>query len=88
MRHPAAISRLRTLSTLMTTIQIKLRRTALLSISTNISVTYTHTQRGPRRAYIYRRRVPRTVGGKKEGAEFPTDLYRAPLLPNYLIDDN
>ncbi len=55
---------------------------------TNISVTYTRTQRGPRRAYKYRRRVPRTVGGKEEGTEDPTDSYRAPLLPNYLIDNN
>ncbi len=71
MLHSAGISRLRKLSILMITIQIKLLRTALLSIFTNISVTYTRTQRGPRRAYKYRRRVPRTVRGTKEAPRFP-----------------
>ncbi len=40
MLHAAAIFRLRKLSTLMITIQIQFRRTASLSIFTNVSVTY------------------------------------------------
>ncbi len=88
MLHLAAISRVRKLSTLMIKNSKQIAQNCVLSISINISVTNTRTQRGPRRAYKYRRRVPRTVGGKQGGTEVPADSYRAALLPNYPIDNN
>ncbi len=87
MLHPAAISRLRKRSTLMITIQIKLRR-GRIEYFLLISQLHIRAHNAARAAPRNTAGARRALWGKPGGTEVPTDSYRAPLLRNYVIDNN